>query len=63
MSKRSQKPKRRKPLGEPLPEATEQEAEITPEDIERAKQWVAKYGSQTLKGMLEAKVKDEGGFE
>lgn len=59
MSKR--KP-RRKQLGQPLAEATEQDAEITPQDIEQAKMFVEKFGTPRLKGMLEAKIKDEGDF-
>ena len=62
MTKRKAKPKR-KPLGRPLSEATEKDAEITPEDIDRAKMFVDKFGSPRLKAMLEAKLEDTGDFE
>lgn len=45
-----------------MPKATDQEAEVTPEDIEQAKMWVQKYGSRKLVALLDAKVKDEGDF-
>jgi hypothetical protein len=62
MTKRKAKPKR-KPLGRPLTEVTDQDVEITPEDIERVKMYVEKFGTLRLKGMLAAKVEDEGDFE
>jgi hypothetical protein len=62
MTKRTVKTKR-KPLGRPLAKATDKDAEITPEDIERAKMWVSKYGSNRFVAMLEAKPEDEGDFE
>jgi len=63
MTKRQVKPKRRKALGRPLPKSTDQDAEITTEDIEQAKMYVEKFGTPPFKGMLAARPEDEGDFE
>jgi len=56
-------PKRKKPLGKPLPPFTDAEIEITDEDIEQARLWAEKYGDDTLLAMWDAEPVDEGFFE
>lgn len=60
MSKR--KP-RRKPIGKPLPKAKDEDAEITPEDIEAAKAWAREYGTARYNAMLEATPAGDEDFE
>lgn len=42
-------------LGKPLPKTTNKDVEITPDDIERAKEHAAKYAPPELQAMLNAK--------
>ena len=55
--------KRRQPLGKPLPEATEETAVITPEDIERAKVSWRKYAPERYKDLLDAEIDTGEEFE
>ncbi len=55
--------KRRQPLGAPLPNSTEQDAEITPADIERAKQSWKKNAPPQYRDLLDADVEQGGEFE
>lgn len=55
--------KRRQPLGEPLPEATEETAVITPDDIERARQSWLKYAPERYKDLLDAEIEKGDEFE
>lgn len=48
--------KRRVPLGAPLPDSTDQDAEITPEDIERAKINWRKNAPPQYRDLLDAEV-------
>lgn len=55
--------KRRKAAGRPLPKATDEDAEITLNDIEQAKAWARKFGSPAFVAMLDAELADDRGFE
>ncbi len=55
--------KKRKPLGKPLPPATDADIAITPEDIERAKIWVRKFANPRLQAMQQAEPEDTEDFE
>lgn len=48
--------KRRIPLGKPLKAATEADAEITPEDIERARQSWIKSVPARFRDLLDAEI-------
>lgn len=52
------KKKRKIPLGQPLPESTEEEAAVTPEDIERARLAWEKYAPTGFKNLLDATEPD-----
>ena len=55
--------KRKKPLGEPLPPATEDDWEITAEDIERAKQAWKKNARPQDADLLDAEIETGDEFE
>ena len=57
------KRKRRKPLGKPLPKATDEDIEVTAEDIEQAKEWARQNGTPRMIALLEAEAAGNEEFE